>query len=75
MSQNGRLLAWLEQHPEGITQLGAFNILGICRLSERIREIERVGVEILHEPVTVPTREGKQAHVICYKLQNSFAYG
>lgn len=34
MSQNAKLLSYLEQHPEGITQLEAFNALGCCRLSE-----------------------------------------
>ena len=75
MTQNARLLAYLEIHPEGITQLEAFNTLGCCRLSERIRELERLGMNISHVPVEVPTRDGKTAHVVRYVLDERFAYG
>ena len=51
--QNAKLLAYLESHPEGITQLEAFIALKICRLSERIREIQRV-VPIAHVPEKTP---------------------
>jgi len=34
---------YLETHPTGISQLEAFNTLGICRLSERVRELEKRG--------------------------------
>ena len=72
MGQNGRLLAYLESHPDGLTQLEAFNQLGICRLSERIRELEKFYL-IEHERVTVPTRD-KPAHVVRYSLLK-IAYG
>lgn len=39
-SQNQRLLSYLKRHRKGITTMEAFQHLGICRLSERIREIE-----------------------------------
>ena len=70
MSQNARILSWLEQHDEGVTQLEAFNALGCCRLSERIREIERAGFLIDHEP----ERTANGARVIRYRLQR-IAYG
>lgn len=63
-NQNGRILHWLETH-DGLTQLEAFNALGVCRLSERCREIEKAGVLIDHEPEKTPG----QARVIRYKLQ------
>ena len=59
MTQNARLLNFLESHPEGITQLGSFGILGICRLSERVRELERLGYIIDHEWITVTGSKGK----------------
>lgn len=68
-SQNARLLAFLESH-EGVTQLEAFNALGCCRLSERIREIERAGYLIEHEPEKTPGG----ARVIRYRLTR-IAYG
>jgi len=75
MTQNSLLLQFLEQHPQGITQLDAFNTLGICRLSERIRELERLGVNISHVPAEVPVRDGRTAHVVRYTLDNHIAYG
>lgn len=39
-SQNARLLVYLRSHKRGITQLEAFNALGVCRLSQRIIELE-----------------------------------
>lgn len=50
LSQNAKLLSFLEYHPNGITQLEAFNTLGICRLSQRIIEIQRLGFDIEHRP-------------------------
>ena len=73
MGQKARLLSYLETHCEGLTQLQAFNELGICRLSERVRELERLGFLIDHEPVTVSTRD-KPAHVVRYSLLR-IAYG
>ena len=46
MTQLAKLLNYLETHPAGISQLEAFNTLGICRLSERIRELEKRGYRI-----------------------------
>lgn len=46
--QLGKLLNYLETHPSGITQLEAFNTLGICRLSERVRELEGLSFVIEH---------------------------
>ena len=73
MGQNSRLIQFLTEHPEGVTQLEAFNALGICRLSERCRELEANGFQIDHEWITVPTRD-KPAHVVRYTLQTKIAY-
>ena len=63
MSQNSRLLNYLKIH-DGITQLESFNGLGICRLSERIRELERLGFLIDHQP----ERTLSGARVVRYSL-------
>ena len=68
-TQNAKLLNYLESH-DGITQLESFNALGICRLSERIRELERHDILIEHEPEK--TTAG--ARVMRYRL-NRIAYG
>jgi len=64
MTQNARLLAYLEAHPGGITQLEAFNALGCCRLSERVREIEALGYVLAHDA----ERTQSGARVIRYRL-------
>ncbi len=40
-TQNQRLLAYLKKNRKGITTMEAMTELGICRLSERIRELEK----------------------------------
>ena len=64
MTQKSKLLAYLESHPQGITQLEAFNTLGCCRLSERVRECEHLGWVFSHTPEK--TKNG--ARVIRYKI-------
>lgn len=69
-SQLARLLNYLERHDSGITQLEAFNTLGICRLSERCRELEKRGFLIDHQP----EKTSGGARVVRYKLER-IAYG
>ena len=64
MTQKTKLLTWLESH-DGVTQLEAFNGLGCCRLSERGRELERLGFLISHEP----ERTTSGARVVRYRLE------
>lgn len=71
MTQNDRLLDWLEHHPEGITTLTAMEQLRILRLSQRVIELERQGVLIDHDPEKTPGG----ARVIRYRLNNRVAYG
>lgn len=63
-TQNGRLLAFLESHPNGISTLEAVEQLRILRVSERCRELERLGYIISHTPET--TTGG--ARIMRYKL-------
>lgn len=65
MNQKQRVLNYLKTGE--LTQLEAFNRLGCCRLSERIRELEADGYLIEHLSVKVPTREG-MARVTRYRL-------
>ena len=67
--QNKAVLDWLENH-DGITQLEAFNAIGCCRLSERVRELEAIGLSIDHVPEKTPGG----ARVIRYRLL-PIAYG
>ena len=67
MTQNARLLVHLETRGP-ITQRDAFILLGIMRLSQRVRELEDLGYVIQHERIKVPTREGEEANVTRYTL-------
>ena len=64
LSQTEALLVYLLNEQKGITQLEAFNTLGCCRLSERVRELEARGYLIDHHRERVPS--GKW--VMRYKL-------
>ena len=70
MTQNAKLLNWLETH-DGITTFEATLNLGICRLSQRCIELEALGIEIDHDPETTPNHH----HIIRYRLRNRFAIG
>ncbi len=63
-TQNQRLLAYLKKHRKGITQIEAFTALGICRLSERVRELETEQYDITRTRETAPNG----ATVTRYKL-------
>ena len=63
MTQNARLLNYLEQHPEGITTLTAMEHLRILRLSQRVIELERLGYHISHTP-----EHTNNARVVRYRL-------
>ena len=64
-SQNARLLSYLESH-DGVTTFEATLNLGIARVSERVRELERAPYHcrIEHRPA----RSSNGAHVIRYVL-------
>ena len=66
--QNRNLLAYLETH-DGISTLEAMENLRICRLSERVRELEALGFLIEHERDV-----SLNAHFVRYKLLR-VAYG
>ena len=62
MTQNARLLNYLETHPNGITTLEAMQHLKVLRLSERIRELSKY-YEFSHTP-----EHTENARVIRYRL-------
>lgn len=64
MTQNARLLNWLEGH-DGVTTLEAMEHLRILRLSQRVIELERLGFLIDHEP----EKTAGGARVVRYRLQ------
>ena len=69
MTQLAKLLTYLEAHGS-ITTLEAMERLRILRLSERCRELERLGILIEHKPEKTPGG----AREVRYRLQK-VAYG
>ena len=63
MTQNAKLLNWLETH-DGVTTAEATDNMRLFRLSERIRELQRLGYNISHTPEMTSTG----ARVIRYRL-------
>ena len=68
MNQKTALLTYLKRNPRGITIWTAMEMLGIARLSERIRELEAEGVQIRRQAVVGEGLYGNTVRVIRYKL-------
>ena len=64
-TQNDRLLGWLKSQ-DGISTLEAMQHLRICRLSERIRELEKRGYTF-----TRTTERSNNATFVRYRLAAS----
>ena len=67
MNQNKRLLTYLEQG-ERVNPLSAWNSLGIYRLSSRIFDLRKQGIEIKDEWLDVSNRYGEFVKVKQYYL-------
>lgn len=63
MTQNANLLTYLQSH-DGCTTFEATLTLGICRLSERVRELERLGYQFDKQSEQMPAG----ARVVRYRL-------
>lgn len=69
MNQKQALLKYLRIRPRaGITQLDASQVLGIQRLSERIRELEALGHVIDRTRERVINRYGHLSQPVRYRL-------
>ena len=68
MNQKQALEQYLKKNKSGITVWTAQDILGITRLSERIRELESEGKKILREPTKGVNRYGHAMRIMRYKL-------
>lgn len=62
MSQTDAILQYLAQG-NTITPMEALSLFGSFRLSERVREIEAIGIPIIHAPVQVGEKR-----VMSYKM-------
>lgn len=73
--QNQRLLDYLYDHPEGVTALDTWTLLGIARCASRIFDIKKLGHTIETETVTVHNRYGEPCSVARYRLIEPADYG
>lgn len=63
MTQNQALLSYLKRHKKGISTLEAVVKLGILRLSERCRELEAQGYNIVRQ---YEKKIGTYGHTVKY---------
>ena len=68
MNQRTRIYEYMREHG-GITTLDAMYDLGVTRLSGRIFDLRKSGVEIGSERVTVKNRYGEDCSVVRYRLR------
>ena len=68
MNQKTALLKYLKANKSGLTQWTAAEKLGILRLSERIRELEKEGVKIIRKRMTATGRYGNKVSPMKYSL-------
>lgn len=68
MSQNERILKYLQTHKKGITQLKALEKFGCLRLSGRIHDLREAGYRITTNIIEVPNRYGETSRVAEYRL-------
>lgn len=67
-TQCERILKYLYDF-ESITQLEAFQDLGIMRLASRVSELRKSGVSIIGTKTEVKNRYGEKCYITKYKLE------
>lgn len=67
LTQRERLEHYLKAHQK-VTPLDAWNELGIYRLSARIHELRRAGMNIVRRSVRVRNRYGEPVTVARYEM-------
>lgn len=68
MNQQTRIYEYMQEHG-GITTLDAMYDLGVTRLSGRIFDLRKSGVDIDSERITVKNRYGEDCSVVRYRLR------
>lgn len=72
MTQHDRILNYMKEFGS-ITTLDAFRDLGITKLTTRISELRRDGVQIIGTPEVVENRFGDKCHIHRYSLKEDLA--
>lgn len=68
VNQHDRILQYMRDF-DSITTLDAFRDLGITKLTTRISEMRRMGINIIGTPETVENRYGDKCHINRYRLE------
>ena len=69
-NQRNRIIQYMKDFGS-ITSFDAFSDLGITKLTTRISEMRRDGMEIIGKPETVKNRYGDKCHIHRYSLKES----
>ena len=67
-TQNERIIAYINEFGS-ITQMDAFQDLGVFRLASRISDLKRLGYPIVSKTETVRNRFGEPCSIKRYSLQ------
>lgn len=68
MTQNEKILRYMQTHKRGITPLQAMDRFGCMRLSGRIHDLREMGYDISSNLVEVKNRYGDTCRVSQYRL-------
>ena len=69
MTQNKKIIHYLETHKRGITSFDAFKLFGITRLSGRIFEIRQMGYPVITSIVQTTNEDGNTVRYARYTLK------
>ena len=68
MTQHGRILSYMINHPEGITPFEAFTELRITKLSTRVGELIQMGYDMIEKiPEIKVNADGEKVRYMRYK--------
>lgn len=70
MTQNQKVLKYLQTHKRGLTQRQADDLFGIERLGGRIWDLRHEGYSIKTTMIAVKNRFGDTCHVARYTLED-----
>ena len=68
MSQNKKILHYLDTHKRGITSMDAFTKFGITRLSGRIFDLRQMGYPVITSIVQTTNEDGNVVRYARYTL-------
>lgn len=68
MTQNKKILHYLETHKRGITSMDAFTKFGITRLASRVHDLRQMGYPVITSIVQTTNKDGNVVRYARYTL-------